>query len=278
MSTENLLLRERQALILTRLRSDGRVLAPDLAAALNVSEDTIRRDLRDLAAAGLCQKVYGGALSLPLPPDRGSLSERSVLQTAGKSLLASAAATVVTAGDVLFIDAGSTNLLIAAALPDLPLTVVTNAPAIAALLLDRPQIELIVLGGRIDRHSGACLGAGALREAELIRPDWFFLGACGADADAGITAFDFDEAAFKRRVAEASKAVLVAATIDKLGTAAPYAVLPAARLSHLVIEHDADGKQAAAFAALGVQVLRAKTTGTTANTTDTTATSIKGAA
>ena len=95
------------------------------------------------------------------------------------------------------------------------------------------------------------------REVELIRPDWFFLGACGADADAGITAFDFDEGAFKRRVAAVSKAVLVAATIDKLGTAAPYLVLPSRRLSHLVIEHDADAAQAEAFAALGVQVLRA---------------------
>ena len=128
MRTENLLLRERHALILARLQTDGRVLAPDLAVAINVSENTIRRDLRDLAAAGLRQQAYGGALRSPqpLPPDRGTLGERSVVQTA---------ATVVSAGNVLLIDAGSTSLQIAAALPALPLSVVTNAPAATAPML-----------------------------------------------------------------------------------------------------------------------------------------------
>ena len=256
---DSLLLQERHALILERLRADGRVLAPELAAWLKVSEDTIRRDLRDLAAAGLCQKVYGGALRLPLPPapNDGTLGQRRDHRAAAKSRLAQAAATLIVPGSLVFIDAGSTNLGIAAALPDVPLTVVTNAPAIAAVLVDRPQLELIVIGGRVDRRAGASLGAGALRDIEMLRPDVFCLGACGIDVAAGITAFQYEEALFKRRVAEASKAVLVAATGDKLATAAPYQVLAAARLTHLVIEHDADAAIAAAFAALGTQVLRA---------------------
>ena len=259
MSSDNLLLQERHALILERLRADGRVLAPELAAWLKVSEDTIRRDLRDLAAAGLCQKVYGGALRLPLPPapNDGTLGQRCDHRAAAKWRLAQAAATLIAPGSLLFIDAGSTNLGIAAALPDVPLTVVTNAPAIAAVLVDRPQLELIVIGGRVDRRAGASLGAGALRDIEMLRPDLFCLGACGIDVVAGITAFQYEEALFKRRVAEASKAVLVAATGDKLGTAAPYQVLDAARLTHLVIEHDADAAIDAAYAALGTQVLRA---------------------
>src|SRR5471030_1231848 len=257
-SVDSLLLQERHALILERLRADGRVLAPELAAWLKVSEDTIRRDLRDLAAAGLCQKVYGGALRLPLPPapNDGTLGQRCDHRAAAKWRLAQAAATLIAPGSLLFIDAGSTNLGIAAALPDVPLTVVTNAPAIAAVLVDRPQLELIVIGGRVDRRAGASLGAGALRDIEMLRPDLFCLGACGIDVAAGITAFQYEEA-LKRRVAEASKAVLVAATGDKLATAAPYQVLDAARLTHLVIEHDADAAIAAAFAALGTQVLRA---------------------
>src|SRR5471030_282265 len=260
-SVDSLLLQERHALILERLRADGRVLAPELAAWLKVSEDTIRRDLRDLAAAGLCQKVYGGALRLPLPvppaPNDGTLGQRRDHRVAAKSRLAQAAETLIAPGSLIFIDAGSTNLGIAGALPDVPLTVVTNAPAIAALMGDRPQVELIVIGGRVDRRAGASLGAGALRDIEMLRPDVFCLGACGIVADAGVTAFHYEEALFKRRVAEASKAVLVAATGDKLGTAAPYQVLDAARLTHLVIEHDADAAIAAAYAALGTQVLRA---------------------
>lgn len=261
MIVDSLLLQERHAFILERLQIDGRVLAPDLAARLKVSEDTIRRDLRDLAAAGLCQKVYGGALRqtppVPPAPNDGTLGQRRGHRVASKSRLAQAVATLIRPGMLIFIDAGSTNLGIAAALPEVALTVVTNAPAIAAALVDRAQVELIVVGGRVDRRAGASLGAGALRDIEMLRPDLFCLGACGVDVAAGITAFQYEEALFKRRVADASQAVLVAATGDKLGTAAPYQVLAAGRLSHLVVEHDADAALTDAYTDMGAKVLRA---------------------
>lgn len=260
MSATPLLLQERHSLIQQRLQADGRVLALDLAQQLQVSEDTIRRDLRDLAAAGLCQRVYGGALRLPEPtsaPDHGSLNARLAVRPASKSRLAQAAVGVVQANDILFLDAGSTNLAIAAALPDYPLTVITNAPAIGALLVERPAIELIMIGGRVDARSGASLGASALRDVAQLRPDLYFAGACGVDVHSGVSAFHFEEAEFKRCVAAVSKAVLVAATDDKLGTAAPYQVMAAAGLAYLVVEHGADAAQADAFAALGVRLLRA---------------------
>ncbi|AIY40689.1 Transcriptional regulators of sugar metabolism [Collimonas arenae] len=255
MNTANLLLKERHALIQQRLLADGRVLALDLAQQLNVSEDTIRRDLRDLAAAGLCKRVYGGAL--PLSPATAPLAERRTQGPARKARLARAAVTLVNAGDVLFIDAGSTNLAIAEALPPVPLTVITNAATVALALLVQPHIELIMVGGRVDARSGANLGAVALRDAERMRPDIFFLGACGVDAEAGLTCFNYEEAEFKRSLAAASRAVLVAATKEKFGTAAPFAVLPAAHLTHLVLEHDADRTQAAGFDRQGVQLLYA---------------------
>ena len=257
MNLDPLLLRERHALILQRLAAEGRVLAPALAQQLQVSEDTIRRDLRDLAAAGLCQKVYGGALALPAAPDGGTLSQRRGQQGATKARLAQAAASVVRAGQVLFIDAGSTNIAIAAALPALALTVITNAPLVAAQLVERPQIELIMIGGRVDPRSGASVGASALRDLAPLRPDLYFLGGCGIDGGAGVTVSDYEEAEFKRRAAAASVAVLVAATADKLGTAAPYQVLTAAQLHYLVVEHDADATQCGALADAGITLLRA---------------------
>ncbi|MEO6919905.1 MAG: DeoR/GlpR family DNA-binding transcription regulator [Collimonas sp.] len=255
MNTANLLLKERHALIQQRLLADGRVLAPDLAQQLNVSEDTIRRDLRDLAAAGLCKRVYGGAL--PLAPATAPLAERRTQAPQRKARLARAAVTLVNAGNVLFIDAGSTNLAIVEALPPVPLTVITNAATIALALLVQPHIELIMVGGRVDARSGANLGATALRDAERMRPDIFFLGACGIDADAGLTCFNYEEAEFKRSLAAVSRTVLVAATKEKFGTAAPFTVLPAAHLTHLVLEHDADRDQAAGFDRQGVQLLYA---------------------
>jgi DeoR/GlpR family transcriptional regulator of sugar metabolism len=257
MKKESLLLPERHALILQQLNTEGRVLAAVLARELDVTEDTIRRDLRDLAAAGLCQKVYGGAVRMPAAPEGGTLTQRMERQQSDKSRLAAAAAMLIQPGAVIFLDAGSSNLAIAEALPPVTLTVLTNAPSIAARLLDRPNIDLIMIGGRIKQSLGGSVSATALREVELIHPDLYFIGACGVDLDAGVTAVDYEEAEFKRRLAAQSKATAVVATGAKLGAVASYRVLPLSQLTHLIVEADAAEALAADYAAAGVNLLRA---------------------
>jgi DeoR/GlpR family transcriptional regulator of sugar metabolism len=257
MKTDNLLLPERHALILKQLETEGRVLAAVLARELNVTEDTIRRDLRDLAATGLCQKVYGGAVRMPAAPEGGTLTQRMTRQQSDKSRLAVAAVTLVQQGATIFLDAGSSNLAIADALPAVPLTVLTNAPSIAARLLDKPHIDLIMIGGRIKQSLGGSVGATALREVELIHPDLYFIGACGVDVDAGVTAVDYEEAEFKRRLAAQSKATAVVATGAKLGAVASYRVLPLSQLTHLIVEAEAGAELVAAYAAAGANLLRA---------------------
>ena len=120
---------------------------------------------------------------------------------------------------------------------------------------------MIVIGGRVDPRSGAALGARALRDAREIRVDLAFLGACAVDAEAGVAAFDAEEAEFKRLIAEGAKAVAAAVTTDKLGTAAPFAVAPASRLTHLVVEADAPESDVASLRAAGVTVTRAERIG-----------------
>lgn len=257
MNTPNLLPQERHDFILQRLRAHGKVLAAQLAQDLNVTDDTVRRDLRDLAAAGLCQKVYGGAVRMPAAPQGGTLTQRMALQQSDKSRLAMAAATLVRQGATVFLDAGSSNLAIADALPPVPLTVLTNAPSIAARLLDQPHIDLIMIGGRIKQRLGGSVGATAMREAELLHPDLYFIGACGVDLQAGVTAVDYEEAEFKRRLAAQSKATAVVATAAKLGAVASYRVLPIAQLTHLIVEAQTDEELAAAYAAAGTCLLRA---------------------
>ena len=184
MQTE-LLLQQRQRLIQDRLRASGRVLAVDLAQEFNVSEDTIRRDLRELAAAGLCERVYGGAL--PMAPGSTTLAQRVGEAPERKAALRRCRSCLHQAGTcTVFFDAGSTNLAIAQALPDdLELTAVTNTPLIAAALMDKPGVDLIVVGGQIDRRVGAAVGARAQRDVETLRPDLCILGACGADIEPG---------------------------------------------------------------------------------------------
>jgi hypothetical protein len=145
---------ERRQAILRRLAEDGRVVAVALSREFGTSEDTIRRDLRDLASAGWCTRIYGGALSIS--PASTTLSEREAQVPAREAALARAAVAVVTHGDVVFIDAGSTNLAIARALPEREaLTIVTNAPSIAAALVGRDGFDVLVIGGNRRRVTGA---------------------------------------------------------------------------------------------------------------------------
>ena len=135
MPNPDLLLHERQSLILKRIQDEGRVIAAALAQELSISEDTIRRDLREMAAAGLCRRVYGGALP---PDDAGSsLVERLQIKPERKDAMARAALPLIETGMTVFIDAGSTNLAIARAIPPgLRLTVITNTPMVATALLE----------------------------------------------------------------------------------------------------------------------------------------------
>ena len=227
---------ERLDRIRDMLTANGRVVANDLAAQFAVSDDTIRRDLRELARQGFCRRVYGGAL-LP-SPDTGALAIRATSQQNAKASLARAAVNLVKEGQTIFIDAGSTNLAIAQALPtDLRLTVVTNAPGVASALSHHPKISVIMLGGLYDQAKGACLGPQTIREATQIFADMFILGACGVDAGIGVTALDAGEAEVKRAMIGQSSLLMIAATADKLGTVAPFKIAEPSRIDHLVVEN-----------------------------------------
>lgn len=252
---------ERHGRIRERLSLEGRVLASELARDFGVSEDTIRRDLRELASAGLCRRVYGGALPpapavVPLNLRRAEASgrKRALAQALGERI-----ADMSGPDATLFIDAGSTNILVAEALPtDRALTVVTHSPAIACALEDRPQVEVILLGGRVNPRTGACLGAASLRAAEALRASLLVLGVCAVDAEIGITAQDYEDAEFKRVLSAQAGAVVAAVVNERLASVAPFHVLPTAGLDTLVVEHDAPEASVAALEAVGLRILRAR--------------------
>lgn len=247
---------ERQAAILALLRERGRVLSAELAATWGISEDSVRRDLRELARQGLCRRVYGGALSLLPQPE--SLPARIAQDEVAKQALGRAAAALVQPGQLLLLDAGSTNLAIAEALPgDHDLTVATNAPVIAADLLQRQGIRVLMIGGLAAPQSGACLGARALRDLRAVRADLAFLGTCALALETGVTGFDLEEAEFKAAVAEQSTMVAVAVTAEKLDSVAFYHVLDLDRVNHLVVEAGMSEERLQPYRDAGVQVHQA---------------------
>lgn len=253
MSSATILPEERQRLIVDRLTRDGRVVAVELAREFGTSEDTIRRDLRDLAAAGICRRVYGGAL--PLSPAVGPLAKREKEAPERKAVLAARAAELVKRGQIVFIDAGSTNHAVARALPrDQAITVVTTAVAIAADLMARPDVEVLLIGGRVDGKEGRTVGARAMRDIAGIRPDLYFLGTCAIDARMGVAVYDHEVAEIQRVLVEQSGDVVVVATNEKLGTSAPFSVVPCSDVTDLVVEASASDDALLPFREAGLRL------------------------
>jgi DeoR/GlpR family transcriptional regulator of sugar metabolism len=253
----SILAAERQQQILERLERDGRVLAASLAEAFGASEDTIRRDLRDLAGRGLCRRVYGGAL--PVSPASSSAQIRAGEATDRKAALGHALAALIAPDSLLFVDSGSTNLAAVKAFPDdLRLTVATHDPAIAAALLAKRQVTLWLIGGRVDARIGAALGGRTLADVEALRPELALLGVCALDPVAGVAAFDPEDAEIKRALLRNSSRVAAAILNEKLETSAPFVLGPAESLDRVVLEADAPEPIARAFADRGMTVLRAE--------------------
>lgn len=256
MTTQDALPGERQQTILRLLREHGRVMSAQLAIELQVSEDSIRRDLRELAAQGLCRKVHGGAL--PATPTFPALAERHEKDHERKRALGRIAAAQVLPGELVFLDAGSTNTAIATCLPEHQgIRVVTNAPDIALALMSRPGIEVTLIGGRMDPRIGATVGAQALDAIRALRVDVCFVGTCAADAEAGIWAVDGEEATLKRALIAASSRCVVVATNDKLGAQASHRIGDVDQIDLLVVEADAPAGQVAAFERRGVSLQHA---------------------
>jgi len=226
---------ERRDFLLARLRAEGKVVAKDVAAEIGIAEDSIRRDLRDLAAAGLCQRVYGGAL--PAAPAAADYATRSSVAPASKRRVAAAAAALIRPGNTVLVDGGTTALALTAALPaDLSATIVTHSPTVAAALVTHPTVDVYLLGGPLFKHSAVACGAATVEAAARINADLFFLGVTGVHHRAGLTTGDPDEAAMKRALAARAAETYVLASAEKIGAASPFAVMPISDISGIVTD------------------------------------------
>jgi DeoR/GlpR family transcriptional regulator of sugar metabolism len=226
---------QRRELLIARLRRDQRIVAKDVAAELGVSEDSLRRDLRELAAAGLCQRVYGGAL--PASPAVADYEARRQVEVQSKRRVAAAAARLVKTGDTIILDGGTTALAVAHALPsDLRATVVTHSPTVAVALAEHPSVEIYLLGGRLFRHSMVTCGAAATEAADIVNADLFLLGVTGVHPDAGLTTGDADEAAMKRALARRAADTYVLASAEKIGAASRFVILPLTAVAAVITD------------------------------------------
>lgn len=230
---------ERHQIILELLKSHHKVMAPELASQLGTTEATIRRDLRFLASEGLCKRIHGGALS-SVPPT-GTQEERLANRNTEKQTLALAALSIIHAGQLLFLDASSTHMLLASLLPtDLDLTVVTNSPAIATRLLERQHIRTILIGGELNYDVGGAIDSTAVDALNAFRFDLCFIGICGWSSETGFSAIHYQDAVFKRLVAARAGEIAVLCTDDKIEALASYPFLASSSIDYLICtEHHA---------------------------------------
>ena len=225
---------QRKKLIQDRLLQTGEVIAKSLSQEWGVSEDTIRRDLRELAQEGKLQRVHGGAL--PASKALATLDARQHIAAADKQALGRAGAAMVKPGQLVFLDGGTTALQLARHLPhDLRATFVTHSPTVALELASKLQLDIIMLGGTLYRHSMVNVGAAVVAAAAGFSADLYFMGVTGVHATAGLSTGDFEEAAVKRALHAHAAETIVLASAEKLGAASPYVVAAVGSVAAVVV-------------------------------------------
>jgi DeoR/GlpR family transcriptional regulator of sugar metabolism len=247
---------QRKKLILNRLAAEGQIVAKNLAQELGTSEDTIRRDLRELAQAGKLQRVHGGAL--PASAAVGDLKVREQVSTKDKNELGRAGAAIIRAKQVVILDGGTTALQVACHLaPDLRATIVTHSPTVAVEAAKHPHVEIIMLGGRLFRHSMVNVGAALIDAASRLRADLYFMGVTGVHPKEGLTTGDAEEAAVKRALHERAAETIVLASAEKLMAASPFLITPFRDVTLLLVPQKTPNPIVRTLRAGGIKVERA---------------------
>jgi DeoR/GlpR family transcriptional regulator of sugar metabolism len=192
------------------------------AKRFGVSEETIRRDIKRLAEEGLAEAVFGGAVLKPsahLAAFLLPVGKRHLVEEGAKDAIGLAAAELVSPGDVLVIDAGTTTLAMARHLVrHANLTVITNSLPVAQVCAEIPSCSTYVVGGKIAPGSLSTIGPEAERDLMQFTADWAFLGAAAIDVDGGFTSADPYEAQVKRAMIKAARKAVVLADHTKFGT------------------------------------------------------------
>lgn len=175
-----------------------------------------------------------------------------------KVRLGRAGAAMVKPGQLVILDGGTTALQLARHLaPDLRATVVTHSPTVAVELARHPRLEIIMLGGRLFRHSMVNVGAAVIDAAAHFRADLFFMGVTGVHPEAGLSTGDDEEAAVKRALHARAAETIVLASHEKLLAASPYVIAPLKALAALVVPAGTPARVLRGFKGAGPNLIRA---------------------
>jgi len=248
-----MLKKERQAYILHQVSLHNSVLSTDLSSSINVSEDTIRRDLNELADSGKVIKVHGGALSKSF----NSFYLRSdVYNVDNKKIVAEKAAALIHDGMYVLTGGGTTIIEMARVLPEnLKATFFTGSIPAAYEYSQHPNIEVIFIGDKIAKKSQIAVGGEAITKIKHIKADLCFLGVNAIDLDHGITDSDWDIVQVKKAMIESSSRTVVMSISEKLHSHQGIRVCSVNEIDVLVTELDPLDKKLDPFRSGGLTIL-----------------------
>ena len=249
---------ERHQQILATARADGRVDVNRLAEDLDVTPETIRRDLTVLERHGLVRRVHGGAIPVERLGFEPGIADREGKFAGEKERIAKAALDEVPEGGAVIFDAGTTTVRLAELLPtDRELTVVTHALPVAMVLAMRPGITLHLVGGTVRGRTLAAVGSWAGRELADIPADVAFLGTNGLSVEHGLTTPDLAEASVKRALVANARRTVVLADHSKIGRVEFAHVVPLSAIDTVITDSGVEPELVEELEAAGPRVVTA---------------------
>lgn len=229
---------ERQNIILQQIRLDNKVLSTYLCTLLNVSLDTIRRDLTELEKKGKLLKVHGGAISLTF---HQPFQQSAVYAQEKKKEIAKKALSLIRNGMSILAGGGTVMLELARMIPeDLKGTFFTVSPLVALEVAQRSSIDVILLAGQVAPNSYICTGSTVISQLSEIQADICFLGANGLSAEKGLTDYDWETVQVEKALIRSSKMVVILGIAEKLDTNQKLQVCKLNAIDFLVTELDPD--------------------------------------
>jgi len=249
-----MLKQERQAYILHQVNLHNQVLSASLSLDLNVSEDTIRRDLQELADFGKLTKVHGGALSLSF--NDFHYPSTHVYAHPQKKLIARKAAALIS-NDMFVLTTGGTTLIeLARSLPQsLKATFISGSLPIALEYSHHPNIEMIMIGDKVSKNSKITVGGEAIAKIRQIKADLCFLGVNAIDAEHGITDNDWEVVQVKKAMIESAQKVICLTIAEKINSCQPFHVCPVTEIDTLITELRPDDPLLEPYRKKGMQIL-----------------------
>jgi len=245
---------ERHHYILDKIKLNRKVLSSNLSAELHVSEDTIRRDLNELSLNGLIKKVHGGAL--PIDNKAPSYEERSNYNLEEKNIIAKKAVKLIKEGQVIIMSGSTTNLQLAKIIPsDINATIYTYSLPIAIQLTEHPSIEIIFIGGKLNKPAQVTVGLDVVASISQLRADLCFMGTGGIDIIKGMTEPNWEVSHIKKSMIEASDQVIVLCTNNKINEVKRYPVTPINNINTIVTDIKPDSQILQPYKEKGITIL-----------------------